>query len=141
MSLRIENAGFRRFFLIAPLIHLCLRCGIFFEQGSVPGKLRVGVPQSCFLRCQLGLRLLQLCLVLVLLNGEEQVALLDPGTIRKVIFFEKPFYSRDKGNRVSWCGVAGKGEIVGDRLGYGFGDGHDRRGRSRTAGVFAATAS
>ena len=127
LGLGVENAGFRRFFLIAPLIHLCLRRGILFEQRSVPGKLRVGVPQSCLLRCQLGLRLLQLCLVLVLLNREEQVALLDPGAVREVIFFEIPFHSRDKGNRVSWRGVAGKVEVVGDGLGDGFGDGHRRR--------------
>ena len=36
---------------------------------------------------RLGLRLLQLRLVLVLLNREEQVTLLDPGAVRKVIFF------------------------------------------------------
>jgi hypothetical protein len=45
LGLRIEEPGFGRFFLIPPLVHLGLRCGIFFEQRRVPYQLRVGVPQ------------------------------------------------------------------------------------------------
>ena len=42
-------------------------------------------------------------------------------------FFEIAFYARDERDRVSRRGVAGEVEIVGDGLGYGFGDGNRRR--------------
>src|SRR4029453_18244758 len=93
------------------------------------------------LRRQLRFRLLQLRLVLVLLNGEKQVALLHPRAVGEVIFFQIPFYSRDKGNRVSRRGIAGKAEVVGDGPSDGFGDGNDRRGRGGTARVFATSDS
>ena len=140
LGLGVENPGFRRFFLVTPLIHLSLRRGILFKQRRVAGKLGGGVPQRCLLCRQLGLRLLELGFVLVLLNREEQVALLHPGAVGEVIFFEIPFYSRDQGNRISRRGIAGKVEVVGDGLGRGFGDGNHRRRRGGTARVFATSA-
>ena len=64
----------------------------------------------------LGLRLLQLRLVLVLLDREQQIALFDEGAVMEMLLLEIALDARDQLDRLTGRGVAGQLDIVGDGL-------------------------
>jgi hypothetical protein len=68
------------------------------------------------LREHLRFGLFQLRLVLILLDREEEIALLHARAVGEVDILEEALDARDDGDRVAGDGVAGEVEVVGDVL-------------------------
>ena len=124
--------------LILPAIHLGLRRGILFNQARIASQLFFRVPQRCLLRRNLRIGLLKLGLVLVLLNREQQIAVLNRGTVLKVDFFQISFDARHQRHGITRSGIAGEIEIFGHALGSGLGDRNRRGHRCRSTRIGAA---
>src|SRR5208337_4494187 len=82
-------------------------------------------------RRELRLGLLELVLVLVLLDGEQQVVLLDDLAVLEVDLLQIAWHAGDELDRVDRLGVAGDDERVADRLNFRQGDGDRRTDRGR----------
>ena len=94
--------------------------------------------QCCLLRGDLRIRLLKLRLVLILLNGEQEIAGLDRSAVLEVDLFQISFDSRHQRHGVARSRIAGEIEIFGDALDGGLGDGNRRGRRSRSTRIGAA---
>ncbi len=122
-----RELGLRQLALENPVVDLDLRGGFLGDQRLVTGDFGAGIDQRRFRRRHLRLRLDQLCLVLVLLDREQQVALLDQRAIGKMDRVEIALDAGDQLDRIDRRGIAGQFDIIGDRLGPGLDDRHLRR--------------
>jgi hypothetical protein len=121
--------------VVLPAIDLGLRRGVLLDEAGVARELRRRVAEGRLLRGDLRLGLLELCLVLLGLDREEEVALLHLRAVREVHLLEIALDARDERDRVRRGGVAGELEVARDRLTHGLRDRHRRRrgrGRLRT---------
>ena len=90
MRLSVLQGRRRRISGVLPLLDEGLGGGLLLEQPHIAVILGDGIIQLGFRRRHFGLGLLQLSLVLVLLNGEEEIAFLHGGAVSEVDFFEIP---------------------------------------------------
>ena len=132
-GLGAQDVRLRRGALVDPVVHLDLRRRIAAYQRGVARDLGRGMRQLRAVELQLRLRLAELRLVLVLLDGEEQVALADRLAVLEMDALEVAGYARDQAHRIHRRGVAGQGDGLGDGLGARR-DHRDGRRRLRRGG-------
>ena len=116
LPLRAEDAGLRRLLLVDPFIDFGRRRGILVKQRRVAHDLGLGVGERRLLREKLGLRLLQLRLVLRLLHGEEKIAFFDQRAVLEVNLVEIAFDARDQLDDIGRGRRTGDDDVVGHSL-------------------------
>ena len=124
-----QNVGFGRFLFEHPVVDVDLGGRVLPEERSVSPDLQVRVVARRLGRIELRLGLLELVLVLVLLDGEQQVVLFDELAVLEMDLFQIARHSGDELDRVDRLGVAGDDQGVADRLDFRQDDGDRRRGR------------
>ena len=103
--------------LESPVIDIDLGGGISLQQRSVANHFGLRVEQRGLLPLQLCLRLLQLRLVLVLLDGKEQIALSHQRAVLEVDFVEKADNTSNEFDLVDGGRIAGHFQKIADGLG------------------------
>jgi hypothetical protein len=125
LCLSVEQRCFGARPFEGPMIDLSLGRGILLDELCVTDELGFCICQRGLSGEHLGLRLLQLILVLVLLDRKEKVALFDELAILVVDFLEIAFDTCDQLDRIYRRGIAGDLDIAADTLRLRF---YDRDG-------------
>ena len=102
---------------------------VLLQKVRVSCDLQLRVVAHGLLRVQLRLSGLQLRLVLVLLDGEQQVALLDDRAVLEMGLFEISRHAGDQRDLIDRRGVAGNFQRIADGLHLRRHHGNARRGR------------
>ena len=123
-----QNVGFGRLLFEHPVVDVDLGGRVLLEQRGVPADLEMGVVAGDDRRLQLRLGLLELVLVLVLLDGEQKIALLDELAVFEMDLFQIARHAGDQLDRIDRLGVAGDDQGLADRLNFRQDDGDRRPG-------------
>ncbi len=123
-----QNVRLGRLLFEHPVVDVDLRGRVLPEERSVSPDLQVRVVARRLGRLELRLSLLELVLVLVLLDGEQEVVLLDELAVLKMDLFQIAWHAGDELHRVDRLGVAGDDQGLADRLDFRQDDGDRRPG-------------
>ena len=115
LRLGAEHARLRLVAVGTPAVDVDRRGRLLLEQAGVAVELGLGVQELGLDRLELRLRLLQLRLVGVLLEREQQVALLDPLAVLEMDLLEVALDPRHQLHRGDGPRGAGELDMVGDR--------------------------
>ncbi len=129
LRLGAEHPGLGLVAVGAPGVDVHRRGGLLLEQARIAVEFGLGVEELRLHRLQLRLRLLQLRLIGVLLQREQQVALLDPLAVLKMDLVQEALHPGHQLHRGHRRRGAGELDEVGDRARHRCRDRHRRRGR------------
>jgi hypothetical protein len=127
LRLRPLDVSLRRLLLENPVVDVYLRGRVSAQEGSVALDFEARMVARHGRRLELRLRLLHLRLILFLLNGEEEIILLDDRAILEMDLLEIAGHAGDELDLTDGLRIAGQRQRLADRLHLRQDDG-DREG-------------